>query len=82
VILLPEVTHAEDAAVSAAKILSELKKAPRHRRHSLCITASIGMSTYPDNGADAETLIKNADTAMYHAKQGMDATITSSSDRT
>src|SRR5216684_1513077 len=69
VILLPEVTHAADAAVSAAKIISELKKEHTLGEHRLRVTVSIGISTYPDNGEDADTLIKNADTAMYHAKQ-------------
>ena len=69
VILLPEVAHAEDAATSAAKIISELKKVHSVGEHCLCVTASIGISTYPGNGEDAETLIKNADTAMYHSKQ-------------
>jgi diguanylate cyclase (GGDEF)-like protein len=69
VILLPEVTHATDAAVSAAKILTELRKTHNVGEHDLRLTASIGLSTYPDNGEDAETLIKNADTAMYHAKE-------------
>jgi len=69
VILLPEVTHAADAAVSAAKIISELKKEHTLGEHRLRVTVSIGVSTYPDNGEDAETLIKNADTAMYYAKQ-------------
>ena len=69
VILLSEVTHAADAAISAAKIITELKKAHSIGEHSLRVTVSIGLSTYPDNGEDAETLIKNADTAMYHAKQ-------------
>jgi len=69
VILLPEVTHAADAAVSAAKIISELKKEHTLGEHRLRVTVSIGGSTYPDNGEDAETLIKNADTAMYYAKQ-------------
>ena len=69
VILLPEVAHAADAAVSAAKIIAEIKKTHGVGEQRLCITASIGVSTYPDHGEDAETLIKNADTAMYHAKQ-------------
>ncbi len=38
-------------------------------RHDLHITSSVGVSIYPDDGLDAETLIKNADTAMYQAKQ-------------
>ena len=69
VILLPEVTHAADAAVSAAKILEEIKQTHHVGEHALRMTASIGISTYPDNGEDAETLVKNADTAMYHAKE-------------
>jgi len=69
VILLSEVTHAADAAIIAAKIVTELKKPHSVGEHYLRVTMSIGLSTYPDNGEDAETLIKNADTAMYHAKQ-------------
>ncbi|MGC1186271.1 MAG: EAL domain-containing protein [Candidatus Acidiferrales bacterium] len=69
VILLPEVTHAADAGISAAKIITDFKNAFIIGEHSLRVTASIGISTYPDNGQDAETLIKDADTAMYHAKQ-------------
>ena len=69
VILLPEVAQAADAAVSAPKIITGLKRAHTIGAHRLRVTVSIGLSTYPDNGEDAETLIKNADTAMYHAKQ-------------
>jgi diguanylate cyclase (GGDEF)-like protein/PAS domain S-box-containing protein len=69
VILLPEVARAAGAAISATKILAELKKPHALGEHRLRITVSIGVSTYPDDGDDAETLIKNADTAMYHAKQ-------------
>jgi diguanylate cyclase len=69
VLLLPYIEHAEDAALSAQKMLTAL--APTHRidRHDLHISVSIGISIYPDDGRDAETLIKSADTAMYHAKE-------------
>jgi diguanylate cyclase (GGDEF)-like protein/PAS domain S-box-containing protein len=69
VVLLPEVAHAADAAISAEKILTELKKTHNIGELRLHVTASIGVSTYPGNGEDAENLIKNADAAMYHAKQ-------------
>jgi EAL domain-containing protein (putative c-di-GMP-specific phosphodiesterase class I) len=68
-VLLPEITRAEDAAISAEKILTELKKTHNIGEHRLHVTLSIGISSYPGNGDDAEILIKNADTAMYHAKQ-------------
>jgi diguanylate cyclase (GGDEF)-like protein/PAS domain S-box-containing protein len=69
VLLLPEITQAADAAISAAKIITELKKAHSIGEHRLHVTVSIGISTYPDHGENGDTLIKNADTAMYHAKQ-------------
>jgi len=69
VILLSEVTHAADAAIIAGKIIAELKRRHRIGKYRLRISASIGLSTYPNDGQDAETLIKNADTAMYDAKQ-------------
>jgi diguanylate cyclase (GGDEF)-like protein len=69
VILLSEVTHATDAAIIAVKINADLKRRQRIGNGRLRISASIGISTYPNDGEDAETLIKNADTAMYDAKQ-------------
>src|ERR1035437_7221176 len=69
-VLLSEVTHGADAATIAAKIITELSKAYTVGEHSLRITVSMGISTYPDDHCeDAETLIRNADTAMYHAKE-------------
>jgi diguanylate cyclase (GGDEF)-like protein/PAS domain S-box-containing protein len=68
VILLPEVAHAQDAALCADKILELLHSPHRIDQHELHVTASIGMVTYPDDGTDAETLLKHADFAMYHAK--------------
>jgi diguanylate cyclase (GGDEF)-like protein/PAS domain S-box-containing protein len=68
VILLWEVRHSEDAAVTAQKILQTVREPHQIGQHELHITASIGIVTYPDDGLDAETLMKNADFAMYHAK--------------
>jgi diguanylate cyclase (GGDEF)-like protein/PAS domain S-box-containing protein len=69
VVLLSEVTHAGDAAISAKKVLTTLTAPHRVAQHELAVTASIGLSIYPADGQDAETLIKDADTAMYQAKQ-------------
>jgi diguanylate cyclase (GGDEF)-like protein/PAS domain S-box-containing protein len=69
VILLSEITHPEDAATSAKKLLHSLRAPHSIGGQELHINGSIGISVYPKNGEDAETLIKNADTAMYHAKE-------------
>ena len=69
VILLSEISHPEDAATSARKILLSLNAPHNIEGHDLDIAGSIGISIYPGDGEDAETLIKNADTAMYHAKE-------------
>lgn len=69
VLLLPEIERAEDAALSAQKILAALELPHRIDGHDSTISVSIGISIYPDDGQDAETLIKSADTAMYYAKE-------------
>jgi diguanylate cyclase (GGDEF)-like protein/PAS domain S-box-containing protein len=68
VILLSPIAHAEDAAVSATKILTALGTPHQVRQHDLQITVSMGIGIYPDDGTDAETLVKNADIAMLNAK--------------
>jgi diguanylate cyclase (GGDEF)-like protein/PAS domain S-box-containing protein len=68
VILVWELRDARDAAITADKILEALREPHRIDRHELHITASIGIVTYPNDGLDAETLLKHADAAMYHAK--------------
>jgi len=68
VILLAELTHAQDAAVCAEKMLLMLSTPYRIDHHNLYLTASIGIVTYPGDGTDTETLLRHADFAMYHAK--------------
>jgi diguanylate cyclase (GGDEF)-like protein/PAS domain S-box-containing protein len=69
VILLSQVEHAEDAAISARKILRAIASPHIIDDRSLDISVSIGGSTYPGDGQDAENLISQADAAMYEAKQ-------------
>ena len=69
VVLLSQVGHAEDAVFIARKILSSLAAGYSIDQKHLQINASIGVSTYPDDGHDAGTLIHRADTAMYEAKK-------------
>ena len=69
VVLLSEVEHEEDPAITARRMLQAVAKPHSIGGHDLHVTTSIGVSVYPDDGGDAETLIKNADTAMYQAKE-------------
>ena len=68
VLLLWEEARALDARVTAERILLALRAPHRIDQHVLHVTASIGMVIYPEDGTDADTLLKNADFAMYHAK--------------
>jgi diguanylate cyclase (GGDEF)-like protein/PAS domain S-box-containing protein len=73
VVVLSELDRAEDAAMGAQKIVAALARPHNLAGHELHITVSIGISVYPDDGEDAETLLQSADTALYHAKdQGRD----------
>ncbi len=69
IVLLSEVAHAEDSALIAEKIRLAVLKPYTIANHLLHLTTSIGASVYPEDGADPETLIQCADTAMYHAKE-------------
>jgi len=69
VLLLTRIEYAEDAARSAQKILTALALSHRIGEHDLHIGASIGISIFPTDGKDADTLLKSADTAMYFAKE-------------
>ena len=68
VILLSQVEHAEDAAISARKILRAVAAPHIIDNRSLDISVSIGGCTYPADGLDAATLMSHADAAMYEAK--------------
>jgi diguanylate cyclase (GGDEF)-like protein/PAS domain S-box-containing protein len=68
-ILLSQVEHAEDAAFSARKILRAMAAPHIVDNKSLNVSVSIGGSTYPGDGRDAESLVNQADAAMYEAKQ-------------
>ncbi|MFZ2169680.1 MAG: bifunctional diguanylate cyclase/phosphodiesterase, partial [Methylococcaceae bacterium] len=69
VMLLPYIATAEDATLCAQKLIAALSLPHKIDGHDLHISMSIGISIYPSDGKDAETLIKSADTAMYHAKE-------------
>jgi diguanylate cyclase (GGDEF)-like protein/PAS domain S-box-containing protein len=69
VILLVEIAEAGDAAISAKKILAALARPHAISELNVRLSASIGISIYPQDGHDADTLIKNADAAMYLAKR-------------
>jgi diguanylate cyclase (GGDEF)-like protein/PAS domain S-box-containing protein len=69
VLLLSRLERADDAAASARKVITALTTPFEVAGLELHVSVSIGVSIYPDDGMDAETLIKNADTAMYCAKE-------------
>jgi diguanylate cyclase (GGDEF)-like protein/PAS domain S-box-containing protein len=69
VVLLPDLQQPEDAAVMAGRILRDVAQPHMVDQQELHVSTSIGVSVFPDDGVDAETLIKNADTAMYQAKE-------------
>jgi diguanylate cyclase (GGDEF)-like protein/PAS domain S-box-containing protein len=68
VIILPGIASAADAAIVAGKAISALSSAIEANGHELHTSPSIGISVFPDDGPDGDTILKNADTAMYHAK--------------
>jgi diguanylate cyclase (GGDEF)-like protein len=68
VVLLSSIANVDDASLSAQKILTIVGMPHQLEEHSLQITASVGIGIYPDDGTDAETLVKCADIAMLNAK--------------
>jgi diguanylate cyclase (GGDEF)-like protein/PAS domain S-box-containing protein len=69
VVVLPELKRPADAAQVARKVLEQLSQPLMVEERELIVTPSIGIAVFPDDGRDAETLIRNSDAAMYHAKE-------------
>lgn len=67
-IILPEIQDISDAGKVAEKIITVMDRPFNISNQELNISPSIGVSIYPDDAEDIETLLKNADSAMYHAK--------------
>jgi diguanylate cyclase (GGDEF)-like protein len=67
-LLLPEIARAEDAVTVARKVQRVLAAPFLVEGHEASVTASIGVSLFPDDATDADQLLKNADVAMYRAK--------------
>jgi diguanylate cyclase (GGDEF)-like protein/PAS domain S-box-containing protein len=68
-IMVTEVRDATDAAVAAERLMDEMTAEFVVQGHSFSVNCSLGISIFPEHGADSETLIKNADAAMYSAKE-------------
>jgi diguanylate cyclase (GGDEF)-like protein len=69
VILLAEIETEHDAILAAEKLIEAMARPHLINGEDLRVTLSIGISVYPDDGRDADTVVKNADTAMYYAKR-------------
>jgi diguanylate cyclase (GGDEF)-like protein len=67
-LILNEISSSQDAARVARRILATLDKPFTIERQEITVGASIGISTYPADGSEVDTLLRNADTAMYAAK--------------
>ena len=68
-ILLSEIHRPEDAALVAGRLLEQLALPIYFKDHEVSVTPSIGIANFPEDGEDPETLLKNADVAMYEAKR-------------
>jgi diguanylate cyclase (GGDEF)-like protein/PAS domain S-box-containing protein len=69
-LVLPELSGNADAALVAQRIIEALARPFHLQGQQLFVSASVGIASYPDDGGNAELLLKNADTAMYGAKNG------------
>ena len=67
--ILSNLAHAEDATVVAEKVIAALSLVFELEGQEVYISASLGISIYPGDGTDADSLLRNADTAMFQAKE-------------
>jgi diguanylate cyclase (GGDEF)-like protein len=68
-VLLPNLRNAEDAGAVAERLIAALREPVQLAMNSLVVTPSVGIALFPRDGTDAETLLRNADLAMYFAKR-------------
>ncbi len=68
-VLLPDLVNPEDAARVARRIIDEVARPMELGPHEVTVTASIGIASYPHDAENLEALLKNADTALYSAKE-------------
>src|SRR5450432_2713742 len=68
-VLLPNLRSAADAGTVAERLIASLREPVQLAMNSLVITPSVGIAVFPQDGEDAETLLRNADLAMYFAKR-------------
>jgi diguanylate cyclase (GGDEF)-like protein/PAS domain S-box-containing protein len=69
IVVLPELKRSADVAQVAQKVIEQLSQPVLLDERELVVSCSIGIAVFPEDGRDAETLIRNADAAMYHAKE-------------
>jgi hypothetical protein len=67
-LLLSKINHPEDAAEVAQRLIDSIGRPLMVEEHQFQVTTSVGIAICPDHGIDAETLVHNADLAMYEAK--------------
>jgi len=68
-VILEDIRDIQSIAQVAKKIIDSLAGMMRIGEHDVYVTASVGISVYPEDGQDVQTLLMNADTAMYRAKE-------------
>ena len=69
IVILPHVGGADGAGTVAARLIAELQQPMQLALHTVVVTPSVGIAMFPKDGRDVETLLRNADLAMYFAKR-------------